>query len=342
MNIDQANANDGQINPGLSFGDSSGEGIASKRSVGGNQYGLDFYTDFAVRMSITNGGKIGIGTMPDSQLHLGGGQWDLTNTEGDLKIGNAAMRLKIGVALGGAGAGDARIRAVGGTDRLMLGTGISDVVTLSGVNVGIGTITPATALDVSGDVHVSGSLKVDNNANLANNVTIGGNLNVTGSGSFGAGKGGYVTEHFIYKSGQPLERGDVIVLSGSPTSVHYGADKRIPVFEVDLTDKGLDPRVVGVVDEVSVEGNPPPNLDSASVGNSQVGIVVTLGAYAHCKVDADITAIAVGDLLTTSPTRGHAQKLLYSGAQSSGAILGKALAPLSKGKGKIPVLVMQH
>src|SRR5262245_3004307 len=80
LNIDQANANDGQINPGLTFGDTSGEGLASKRSVGGNQFGLDLYTDYTVRMSITNGGHIGIGTMPDTQLHLGGGQWDLTNT----------------------------------------------------------------------------------------------------------------------------------------------------------------------------------------------------------------------------------------------------------------------
>jgi hypothetical protein len=53
----------------------------------------------------------------------------------------------------------------------------------------------------------------------------------------------------------------------------------------------------------------------------------------------NIAPIEVGDLLTTSPTRGHAQKVLDK-AQATGAILGKALASLSRGKGKIPVMVM--
>ena len=64
-----------------------------------------------------------------------------------------------------------------------------------------------------------------------------------------------------------------------------------------------------------------------------------MGAYAHCKVDADIAPIQVGDLLTTSPTRGHAQKVLDP-TKAVGAILGKALGSLDKGKGKIPVLVL--
>jgi hypothetical protein len=67
--------------------------------------------------------------------------------------------------------------------------------------------------------------------------------------------------------------------------------------------------------------------------------MVTLGAFAYCKVDADLAAIAPGDLLTTSPTKGHAQKVLQPG-QALGAIIGKALAALDAGKGKIPVLVM--
>jgi hypothetical protein len=67
--------------------------------------------------------------------------------------------------------------------------------------------------------------------------------------------------------------------------------------------------------------------------------MATLGAYAHCKVDADISPIEAGDLLTTSPTRGHAQKVLDS-SLAVGAIVGKALAPLRRGKSSIPVFVM--
>jgi hypothetical protein len=69
--------------------------------------------------------------------------------------------------------------------------------------------------------------------------------------------------------------------------------------------------------------------------------MVTLGAYAYCKVDADIAPIRVGDLLTTSPTRGHAQKATEP-EKAVGAIIGKALGSLKSGKGKIPVLVLLH
>jgi len=77
--VDQANKNDGVLNngtlagAGLTFGTGSGEGIASKRTAGGNQYGLDFYTLFANRMSILNNGNVGIGTTaPGDKLEVAG------------------------------------------------------------------------------------------------------------------------------------------------------------------------------------------------------------------------------------------------------------------------------
>ena len=66
--------------------------------------------------------------------------------------------------------------------------------------------------------------------------------------------------------------------------------------------------------------------------------MATLGTYAWCKVDADIAPIKIGDLLTTSSTKGHAQRISDSG-KAQGAVIGKALGSLKKGKGKIPVLV---
>lgn len=80
------------------------------------------------------------------------------------------------------------------------------------------------------------------------------------------------------------------------------------------------------------------SLDLTRVGPGQRGFMVVLGVYDHCKIDADIAPIEVGDLLTTSPTRGHAQKVLDP-AKATGAVIGKALGALKKGKGKIPVLV---
>ena len=75
--IDQQNFNTGILNHtstngvGLTFGVGSGEGIASQRTAGINQYGLDFYTGFARRMSILQNGNIGIGTTnPAANLDL--------------------------------------------------------------------------------------------------------------------------------------------------------------------------------------------------------------------------------------------------------------------------------
>src|SRR5262245_30878687 len=71
---DPGNANTGTISPGITFGGGSGEGIASKRNGGANQYGLDFYTNFTNRMVITNGGFVGIGTLsPQKQLSVATG-----------------------------------------------------------------------------------------------------------------------------------------------------------------------------------------------------------------------------------------------------------------------------
>ena len=51
---------------------------------------------------------------------------------------------------------------------------------------------------------------------------------------------------------------------------------------------------------------------------------VALMGKVFCKADADFGAIAAGDLLTTSSTRGHAMKALDRG-RAFGAVIGKAL-----------------
>lgn len=82
LTVDSANANNGILSPnsatgqspGLIFGSSDSEGIASKRTAGGNQNGLDFYTNSTARLSITNIGNIGIGItgLPTAKLEING------------------------------------------------------------------------------------------------------------------------------------------------------------------------------------------------------------------------------------------------------------------------------
>ncbi|ASC72321.1 uncharacterized protein XM38_032780 [Halomicronema hongdechloris C2206] len=475
--------------------------------------------------SLTISGSLAIGRKsPQAPLHLAGGNWDVSNTEGDLKIGDDTYRLKVGVATAGGGAGDVRIRAQGGTNRLLLGSGKDDVLTVQNANVGIGTITPdakltvAGALKFSGDgtlifyqtnesgtpngdgfrfrydetffgstrdalviektdgnstdpdggiafvntgndgtvetslairgdgrvgigttnpaarLHIEDTAQIGatnstngrltiygtgNNASAAGALTIRsgsststqlfldrnevncqdntlylnfwsnkqvrvgrsasgaggmyvyGNLHATGNITAGGNKSGYVTDRFINQSGDLLDAGDVVVLGTSSTGVFYGKNDAIPVPEVDLTTNAYDHRVCGIVAEIVVEEPPEApeaaladrsdlqntnyddgikrlqvfspeevdKMDLEKVEAGQFGNMVTLGCFAYCKVDADIAPIEVGDLLTTSPTKGHAQKVLHP-EKAMGTVLGKALATLFKGKGKIPVLVM--
>jgi hypothetical protein len=122
------------------------------------------------------------------------------------------------------------------------------------------------------------------------------------------------------------------------------------------TDLSVDPGTVMVLGE---EGALFPSLHAydkrvagviSGAGEYKPGIVldkhksdrnrqpVALLGKVFCKVDAQYGAIAVGDLLTTSPTPGHAMKATDQ-LQAFGAVIGKALRPLGEGQGLIPVLI---
>ncbi len=66
---------------------------------------------------------------------------------------------------------------------------------------------------------------------------------------------------------------------------------------------------------------------------------VALSGTVPCKVDAGYGAINIGDLLTTSPTRGHAMR---ASDAAPGTIIGKALEPLDAGTGVVRMLVMMR
>ncbi len=72
-------------------------------------------------------------------------------------------------------------------------------------------------------------------------------------------------------------------------------------------------------------------------GERRTGVVVVaVTGVVSARVDASSQPIKAGDLLVASGTAGHA---CVVADPAPGTILGKALAPLAKGKGSIPVLL---
>jgi hypothetical protein len=110
-----------------------------------------------------------------------------------------------------------------------------------------------------------------------------------------------------------------------------------------LTDRGAlepsrksyDKKVAGVI---SGAGDYKPGLILGRSHCSKQRMPLALVGKVYCKVDSQYGLIEVGDLLTTSPTPGHAMKA-SNALQAFGAVIGKALRPLRFGKGLVPVLV---
>ena len=93
------------------------------------------YGEFDTK-KLTINGNLGIGKIsPATKIDIIGGNWDVLNGEGDFRIGDGTYRFKIGVANDGSGAGDVRMTAQGGTNRLILGGGGHDILIVNSTDV---------------------------------------------------------------------------------------------------------------------------------------------------------------------------------------------------------------
>jgi len=133
--------------------------------------------------------------------------------------------------------------------------------------------------------------------------------------------GGDVAEHFAVTDAFGVEAGSVMVLAGPD--------------QVRVSSQPYDRRVAGVV---SGAGGYRPGVVLDHHGEHNGSQPLALVGKAFCKVDASYGPVECGDLLTTSPTAGHAMIAADSG-RAFGAILGKAMAPLAHGTGLVPVLI---
>lgn len=126
------------------------------------------------------------------------------------------------------------------------------------------------------------------------------------------------------------EEFDVVDCSIDPGSVLVLNDES----RLEQCTKPYDKRVTGVVSGGN-GSNPGIILDKNPTQNKRLPIA--LNGKVYCKVDAQFASIKIGDLLTTSPTPGHAMKAVDP-LKSFGAVIGKALRNLDNGIGVIPIL----
>ncbi len=205
----------------------------------------------------------------------------------------------------------------------MLGGNTSDTRTITSTRVGINTINPNASLHVSGNSQLSGNLLVQGS------VTVTGGLSVS-------------VPSRIYRRPLPVPRRDPP--RSAETSLSFTRCLALPLLSdafPSLRSSFL--ALLNPTRSAESSTNPRSPLNRLRISrhhnqkNLPIGLMVTLGAYAFCKVDASTGPIASGDLLTTSASPGYAQ---HSGTKvKPGAIIGKALAPCAKGRAVIPILV---
>jgi hypothetical protein len=157
-----------------------------------------------------------------------------------------------------------------------------------------------------GRVQVKGPMEV------GGDVTVSGDLRLTNADG---------AEEFDIAEAEPVDPGTVMVLDED------GALRQ--------SDAAYDKRVAGIV---SGAGDYQPALVLDRQPQRSNRQPIALFGKVFCKVDASYGGVAIGDLLTTSPTPGHAMKA-DDPLKAFGAVIGKALRPLRDGQGLIPVLV---
>jgi len=168
------------------------------------------------------------------------------------------------------------------------------------------------------ETEVQGNLKVDGAVDVAGDVNVAGDVKVAGDVQL---VNADIAERFEVESAVSCAPGTVMVIGDT------GA--------LAPCNRRYDKRAVGVVSGAGT-------LRAAiTLGTSREvtrTATIALVGTAYCSVDADLAPIEVGDLVTTSDTPGHGMKAVDA-ARSFGAIIGKALAPLSSGRGMVPILL---
>lgn len=295
------------------------QGLIINSNSGGAWADLRFQSDGVDRMFIENSGNVGIGTsMPVAKLDVRGD----THVSGRLGIGTTTPGAKVEIFGDGTNWADgflfiknvnedAGIRIYNSEDDVKHHI-FNDTAFFNSLR-----ICPASAYTNGGITITQGGYVGIGTGNqlLTTMLTVNGSIKLTG--------GGDISEPFNFDRPDMIRPGMVVSIDpDKPGALKPSAGS-------------YDHCVAGIV---SGAGGVQPGLlmmqKDVLEGDHQVALVGRV--YGLC--DATYGAIKPGDLLTTSPTPGYAMKVTdYT--SSRGAILGKAMTKLDKGKDLVLVLV---
>jgi hypothetical protein len=189
---------------------------------------------------------------------------------------------------------------------------------------------------------------VHGESHSGNAAAVTGNNTNTGPGVFGKSNGGAAGffDGDIVVTRNMTVKGDIFLANAADCAEDFDVCVQEPItpgLVMVLGDDGTlhqsqqayDKRVAGVVSGAGAY-KPGIVLDKQPIGKNRLPIALLGKVY--CRVDAQYGEIEVGDLLTTSATPGHAMKAADP-LKAFGAVIGKALQPLARGRDLVPILV---
>ncbi|MBN2809376.1 MAG: hypothetical protein JXR80_07770 [Deltaproteobacteria bacterium] len=213
-------------------------------------------------------------------------------------------------------------------------------------NVGIGTLTPSVALQVVGADNngTVATVKLVSTSNTQVMLLDGNEIDAFAA----SGEGGVL--YLNHNSGANVQVPVLKVTGGSDFSEQFDISRAELLAEpgmvvsidpehagkLQISRQAYDRKVAGII---SGAGGVNPGMMMGQNDTLADGAhPVALSGRVYCRVDAGHGSVQPGDLLTTSPTPGHAMKVGdYQKAQ--GSIIGKAMTSLAKGRGLVLVLV---
>lgn len=288
-------------------------------------------------------------TLNEATIHLDGGGANYF-AGGSGADGDVVLR---------SGSGDDRVRLeAGGGNAWLGGNGADGDVVLFPAGGDNATLDQATIhLDGGGANYFAGGngadgdivLRADDGSDRIRLDAGGANIWVGGNGADGdvmlfasSGDNTTLADATIHLNG---EAGDIILRNADcaedfevhqdalvepGTVMVIGTDARLRV-----SDAAYDRRVAGVI---AGAGTDRPGIVLGRRSGGRHAFPVALVGRTWCKVDASYGSVEIGDLLTTSPSPGHAMKV-DDPSRAFGAVIGKALGTLDAGCGLVPVLI---